>query len=197
MKRVIIDAGHGGVFDGWYCTPGKRSPEPPPEGIYEGAYNREIGALLSARLTHLGISTALINPGPMDTPESAKAAYGREVARKFGGANVLWLSLHCNASPRAGWDEQARGATIFVKRSDSQSEAIAKKILAAWSAGTGISGTRGVQKKGFNILFAAPVSALLEMGFMTSKQDLALMRSQFPSGIAAVAEVIKEWYDEQ
>jgi len=196
MKKVIIDAGHGGVFDGWYCTPGKRSPEPPPVGIYEGAFNRKTAGMLSARLCDMGVSAAFINPGPMDTPESAKASYGKQAAKHFGGENVLWLSLHCNASPRPGWDEKARGATAFVKRVDAKSEAIAKKILAAWSAGTTIDGSRGVQKKGFNILFASPVAVLLEMGFMTSSHDLGLMQSQYPAGIAAVADVIKEWCNE-
>lgn len=188
-KKILIDAGHGGVFAGWYCTAGKRSPEVPP-GFYEGEFNRMVAGLLAARLKNMGVDAVHINPGPVDIPESAKVAYGRAVAKQFGASNVIWLSLHCNASPRPGWDDTTNGATVFVKRNDAKSESLARHILTAWASGAGVGAERGVQKKGFNILFGTPISALLEMGFMTSRHDVEMLKLQYHEGIAKVADVL-------
>lgn len=192
MKKILIDAGHGGVFCEWYCTAGKRSPEIPP-GIYEGDFNRLVAGLLAARLRNMGIDAAFLNPGPMDVPESAKASYGRQAVKQFGPNSVLWLSLHCNASPRPGWDDDTVGATAFVKRNDERSVLFAGDILKAWGNATGIGTTRGVQRRGFNILSGAPVAALLEMGFMTSRTEVARLRLQYDKGVAALGDVIARW----
>jgi len=41
--HVYLDNGHGGIVDGQYCTPGKRSPKfEDGSQLFEGVYNREI-----------------------------------------------------------------------------------------------------------------------------------------------------------
>src|SRR5690606_5388228 len=51
----IIDAGHGGIVDGRYVTPGKQYKFNDGTVIYEGVVNRAIGKLLAEMLTRAGI----------------------------------------------------------------------------------------------------------------------------------------------
>lgn len=192
-RKILISAGHSGTFDGWYQTPGKRSPEigPPTMGYFEGQKNREIASLLAARLQRQGVSAVLLNPSPMSVPESAQVTYARHCVAYFKSENVLLLAIHNNASGVSGWND-AHGATAFVKRSDNKSNMIAHDILYSWCNSTGLA-TRGIKEKNFNILMGAPLSCLMELSFMTNKNDCLILSQQYDKGIAAIGDVLEGW----
>ena len=73
---VILDAGHGGMIDGEYQTPGKRSPIWDDGSQYfEGVGNREIVSKLTDKLTEKGIEVFNANPTEKDMKLSRKSFY--------------------------------------------------------------------------------------------------------------------------
>lgn len=191
-KKILISAGHSGTFDGWYQTPGKRSPEigPPTMGYYEGEKNREIAGLLAARLQRQGVSAVLLNPSPMSVPESAQVAYAKQCDYHFLG-ETLMVAVHNNASASKGWGD-AHGATCFVKRMDAKSKPLATALLNAWCDATGLF-NRGVKEANFTILAGAPLSCLLELSFMDNKNDCLILSQQYDKGVAAIGDVLEGW----
>ena len=51
FKTVILDAGHGGIINGNYQTPGKRSPVfSGGQQLFEGEFNRAVKARIKEKL---------------------------------------------------------------------------------------------------------------------------------------------------
>jgi N-acetylmuramoyl-L-alanine amidase len=171
--KFLLDAGHGGVCFGHYFTPGKRSPEVPP-GIYEGEFNREIAELVRHEGRH-DFDIEVLNPGPINIPLKDRVDYVNQVART---EDVTLLSLHVNAAPAKGWSD-ANGITIF--RSGNAS---LNSVRFAWSLSKTLESElpemkmRGIKKRNFTIIRRTICPAvLLEMGFMTSKHDMAMLNN--------------------
>jgi len=194
-RKILISAGHSGVFDNYYATAGKRSPEigPPTMGFFEGEKNRELAGGLSARLKQQSVSVCILNPSPMSVPESAQVAYARQCVAHFGAQNVLLLAIHNNAQGNGSEWTDAHGATLFTRRDPPPENILpAGQILSAWCDSTGLF-NRGVQRKNFNILMGAPLSVLLECAFMTNKSDCQILSAQYHKGIAAIGDVLEGW----
>lgn len=193
-RKILLSAGHSGEWEGFVQTPGKRSPEigPPTMGYYEGEMNRTIASLLAARLQRQGVSAVLLNPSPMSVPESAQVTYARDCVKHFGADNVLILAIHNNAAGVSGWND-ANGATVFIKRNSAPENMLpARQLLTAWTQATGLA-TRGIKEKNFNILMGAPLSCLMELSFMTNKNDCLILSQQYDKGIAAICDVLEGW----
>ncbi|WP_283392925.1 hypothetical protein [Photobacterium phosphoreum] len=60
---ILLDPGHGGVINGNYQTPGKRSPLwSDGSQLFEGEFNRAITQGISQALTLCGIENKIIVP---------------------------------------------------------------------------------------------------------------------------------------
>ena len=60
---ILLDPGHGGVINGIYQTPGKRSPLwSDGSQLFEGEFNRAITQGISQALTLRGIENKIIVP---------------------------------------------------------------------------------------------------------------------------------------
>lgn len=111
---VLLDNGHGGLINGIYQTPGKRSPVWKDNSIlYEGEFNRAIVNGTIEQLTSLKIRYVNIAPEYTDVP----------LAERVKRANAypldsFYLSVHSNAGG-------GLGSEIYTTKGNSKSDSIA------------------------------------------------------------------------
>lgn len=111
---VLLDNGHGGLINGNYQTPGKRSPVWKNNSIlYEGEFNRAIVNGTIEQLTFLNIRYVNIAPEYTDVP----------LAERIKRANAypldsFYLSVHSNAGG-------GLGSEIYTTKGNSKSDSIA------------------------------------------------------------------------
>jgi N-acetylmuramoyl-L-alanine amidase len=99
----ILDNGHGGVINGKYVTPGKRSPEWDCGVLYEGEFNRWIVDGIIKKLDKLG------KPYFNACPELEDISLSKRVERankyyKESGKKAYLVSIHANAGGGTGWE---------------------------------------------------------------------------------------------
>ncbi|VVS93689.1 N-acetylmuramoyl-L-alanine amidase [Desulfoluna spongiiphila] len=112
---ILLDAGHGGVIDGVYQTPGKRSPKwSDGSQLFEGEFNRWIVNGLSERLSRRHIPYVLIAPEQRDV--TLRTRVNR--ANRYKGRPSLFVSVHANAGGGSGFE-------VFTSRGTTQSDAAA------------------------------------------------------------------------
>lgn len=130
MKIVLLDAGHGGLIDGKYVTPGKRSPIWEDGTVYyEGVGNRLIREELINLLKIDGIPFFLVNDGNLDLSLKERVSVVNQIAKKYGAVNVLLISIHSNAFNT----ESAHGWSCYTSKgqtkSDEYAEMLYKKMM--------------------------------------------------------------------
>jgi N-acetylmuramoyl-L-alanine amidase len=163
MKTIVIDPGHGGVDPG-ACVGYKTEKD-------------------------LALKIALVAADLLAARPDVRAEITRETDLKFGELSLearcdfsdrqdadLFISVHCNAMLPGS---KAHGFEVFHFRNSISGKAAASKIFAAMSAGKLGIDEREVKSAGFFVLrhTAAP-AVLVECGFMTDSQDLAVLTSE-------------------
>lgn len=175
----ILDAGHG------IETPGKRSPKIPP-GIREYEFNRDIVRRISQALEWLGIPTHIICQDDHTMSLSDRKRIARVMISEWEG-NAAFVSVHANASGRGGWNENARGVTVFTRKDPKKMTDRLANLMCERIASHSKLKYRGVKHKNFTMVTGLPCpSVLTENGFMTSKQDCEILASD--SGRRNIAE---------
>jgi N-acetylmuramoyl-L-alanine amidase len=128
----IIDAGHGGLVNGQYATPGKHYTFNDGTVIYEGVVNRSIGRLLADKLKKAGIpylQTTLDTEMDIDLDERVRLAntyYQRH-------RNCYLLSIHSNAATNevVGAGNDANGFEIYTSIGKTKSDELAM-VASKW-----------------------------------------------------------------
>ena len=112
---VLLDNGHGGLINGVYQTPGKRSPIwNDGSQLFEGEFNRAIVNGIIEDLTALRIPYVNIAPEYRDVTLQTRM----NRANKFGSRNCFYLSVHSNAGG-------GHGSEVFTSRGNTKSDKIA------------------------------------------------------------------------
>ncbi len=112
---VLLDNGHGGLVNGSYQTPGKRSPVwNDGSQLYEGEFNRAIVNGIIEQLTALRIPYVNLAPEYRDVRLETRV----NRANKYPARNSFYLSVHANAGG-------GHGSEIFTSPGDTKSDAIA------------------------------------------------------------------------
>lgn len=170
--KFLLDPGHGGLAFGHYLTPGKRSPEIPP-GFYEGDVNRRICQLITERHAS-NYEMLTIAPGPVNIPLAARVKFANQLYRRE--PNLALISIHCNASAKRGWSAP-NGFVVFRQfGADSKTHKLAG-VLHSYYNDLGIFRSRGIKEANFAMIRGPKCpSVLLEMGFMTNKEDTRLLQ---------------------
>lgn len=172
---VLIDNGHGSD------TKGKRSPD----GTFlEYAWARLEAKLLQIALETMGIKSYILVPEDRDISLSVRAACVNEYCKHLGNENVILISLHCDAQPGCDskWGE-ARGLTSIVYTKAGKSSRRLAALITSEANKTSLLGNRSVpsclyREQNLAILRETNCPAVLvECGFMTNREDVALMRS--------------------
>lgn len=162
--KIAIDAGHGPQ------TPGKRCPD---DSMREFSYNSVVARYVHAGLQEYeGVQTLFTHAddGSRDVPLKERT----DAAKKWG-ADLL-VSIHANAMG-SGWSS-ARGIETFTYTSRAASAvALATAVQRQLIKATGLY-DRGVKAENFHMVREAKaVSILVECGFMTNKEEAALLKS--------------------
>lgn len=125
LKMILLDAGHGGIIDGSYVTPGKRSPLwDDGTQYFEGHGNREIRGELIKLLNKEGIRFKEISEGRKDTPLANRVSDINAYARKYGPGNCLMISIHSDAFHK----ESANGWSCFTTKGETNSDKYAEAL---------------------------------------------------------------------
>jgi N-acetylmuramoyl-L-alanine amidase len=115
---VLLDNGHGGLIDGVYQTPGKRSPKwDDGSQLFEGEFNRAIVCGIVQELTSMNINYVVITPEHEDI--SLKERVRR--ANKYDASESVFISIHSNAGG-------GHGSEIFTSPGQTKSDKIASVI---------------------------------------------------------------------
>jgi N-acetylmuramoyl-L-alanine amidase len=117
----IFDNGHGGMIDGVYQTPGKRSPVwPDGTQLFEGEFNRAI----VNRLVTLCKANNIDYVNLVDTQDDVPLSYRTDKANsiaKSSGKPCIYISIHANGFD----DESANGWSVYTSPGTTKSDSIA------------------------------------------------------------------------
>lgn len=112
---VLLDNGHGGLINGEYQTPGKRSPVwDDGSQLFEGEFNRSIVARIIESLTALRIPYINITPETRDITLSTRIKRANDVEDD----SCFYLSVHSNAGGGKGFE-------VFTSPGETTSDKIA------------------------------------------------------------------------
>lgn len=177
MKKnvlILLDNGHGGIIDGVYQTPGKRSPVwSDGSQLFEGEFNRDIVKALAEQLRKHGIDVCCIVPEEEDISLSDRVARANNLyINRPDGALCYLLSIHANAGGGEGFE-------IFTSKGDTQADPFADCIAKAYEQEFPAGKLRSDLTDGdldkesnFYILRNTKMPAVLaEIGFMDNENE--------------------------
>lgn len=173
---ILLDAGHGGMHNGNYVTPGKRSPIwADGTQYFEGIGNRDIRDRIAALLKKQDIEYYFVTAGQDDVSLAERVRVINNYCTKYSAKNCLVISIHSDAfdKPTAtGWScYTTKGAT----NSDKYAEALYCSMRVQFPNATfRTDGADGDQDKeeGFYIIKNANCPAILsENFFMTNETE--------------------------
>lgn len=185
ILHVLLDAGHGGLINGNYVTPGKRSPKwsDLPQ-LFEGVHNREIVALLKSKLTAANIRFTDVVDSNNDISLKARVAKANSIYAKDKSA--IYISIHADAAGNGNEDYPATGISVFTSPGQTKSDILAQEAFKVLDAKLGNSikkrtdSTDGDSDKEahFYVLTATTCPSILcELGFMTNRKECELMQT--------------------
>ena len=117
----IFDNGHGGMIDGVYQTPGKRSPVwPDGTQLFEGEFNRAIVDRLVTLCKANNIDYVNLVNTQDDVPLSYRTDKANSIA-KSSGKPCIYISIHANGFD----DESANGWSVYTSPGTTKSDGIA------------------------------------------------------------------------
>ena len=176
MVKIVLDAGHG------RNTPGKRSPD---GKVREWEINEAVRAKVEKQLKHyedVQILTVSDISGKKDVSLNERTKKANDWKAD------IYVSIHHNAFGSGGWNT-AKGVETFVyKKTLKEAVSLAQKVQSGIVKHTGLS-NRGVKEGNLHVVRETNMPAILvEGGFMTNKEEAALMQtdkyqSQLASGI--------------
>ena len=112
---VLLDNGHGGLINGEYQTPGKRSPLwNDGSQLFEGEFNRAIVARIIESLTSLKIPYINIAPESRDIKLSTRIKRANDIQDN----PCFYLSIHSNAGGGSGFE-------VFTSPGETKSDLMA------------------------------------------------------------------------
>jgi N-acetylmuramoyl-L-alanine amidase len=164
--KISLDAGHGGFG----VTPGKRCPD---GSMYEWDFNSAVVKNMIAELSNYeSVQVLRVDDptGKTDMPLKTRT----DKVNAWG--SQCHISVHANAAGN-GWSD-AHGIETFVyKTSLKEAFQLATLVQNELLRNTGLS-NRGVKAADLHMLRETHMTAVLcECGFMTNKNEAALLKS--------------------
>lgn len=182
MKKLfIIDAGHGGIINGLYVTPGKRSPEFDGVVMYEGIFNRAVAGKLIGRLESAGVPFFYLNTN-LDVALDERVLIYNKLKIEYPDYELIGISIHANAASM----ESANGVEVFTSPGKTKSDAYAEiwfnEFMQEFKGEFTLRIDRadGDNDKEANFYVLTETTFpffLIEHGFMTNYAECAKLRS--------------------
>lgn len=191
---VILDNGHGGILDGVYQTPGKRSPVwPDGSQLFEGEFNRDIVRMLAEKFRGANIAHNILVPELTDVSLTERVRRANSIFKsKRDAFRVVLISVHANAASA----EAAKGFEVFTSPGETESDKVAeiyfqecKKVLSSVTKMRPDTSDGDSDKEAkFTIINDTHCPAILtENGFMTNYDECKLLMS--PEFRETIAEI--------
>lgn len=184
---IIIDNGHGGIVNGEYVTPGKRSPVWDDETqLFEGVWNRQVAKKIHKLCKEYNIDSTLL----VDSEEDISLKTRVEDVNKIykNRKDAILISIHADAFK----DEKANGFTFFTSKGETKSDEIAKTLHINYKEKIELK-DRGIKEMDFYILKKTNCPAvLIECGFMTNYDDCTFLLNNVDEIANAIFLGIKE-----
>lgn len=164
-KIVCLDPGH---------DPSNKANAAPDGSYYEYEFAWDVGQRVKALLEANGVKAVLTK-----TEKEAKSVGARAGVSNSVAAN-LFVSLHSNAAGKAGWNS-ARGMEIITSLAGATAQrniAASKLIQVFRSAGVVMRKAPLIHNNKLRVLTGTKAPAvLIEYGFHTNREDVALLKS--------------------
>jgi len=130
---VLLDSGHGGIINGQYTTPGKRSPiYEYGKQLFEGVYNRSIVKLIREKLITLGISgLEIINvaSGDLDSPLGVRVNTANREWDRLNRPAAIYISIHGDAAGDGINWHAASGISVYTSKGQTKSDVFASILI--------------------------------------------------------------------
>ncbi len=153
---ICIDPGHGG------SDPGAVSKD----GAQEKVVNLFVAQRIKTYLERAGVKVLMARTDDSDVGLAARAAKANQAKCDY------FVSIHANAADA----ESANGYEVFHYPGSSGGVSLANKVSGAYKVASGMP-LRRVTSANFQVLRDTAMPAILiELGFLTSPLDLALLR---------------------
>ena len=169
-KKVVLDPGHG-----------NQSNNQSPDGTYsEPEFALDMAERMRAILFRHGVEVTLTRTGadnPTGKADTNDLQYRCDVANAIKDLD-LFVSLHSNAAG-SGWSS-ARGWEIYASSpGDTAGRNIAAKSIAkrVQEAGVTVHGEAVKHERFYVLKNTTAPAVLIEHGFHTNKEDVALLKS--------------------
>ncbi len=172
IRRVVLDAGHGGE-DGGACS---------ADGILEKDLNLSIVFLLRDLLVANGIEVTLTRDTDTLLYDKTADYHGRKKALDFAerkriaeeNADSVFVSIHMNTYPR----EDCRGLQVWYSPNHPDSRTLANALQNSVKTRLQPQNHREIKASGSNIylLYHLQIPAvLIECGFLSTPDEAALL----------------------
>ena len=178
MIKILIDNGHG------IDTDGKRSPKGEFGVLYEWKWAREIARPLVDRLRKLGYDAELVVTEDHDISLGERCRRVNRWCDKLGSKNVLFISVHSNASSDCSDWQTPNGWSEFIYTKASNASKRLAQCLYAEAEKRGLKGNRSVPVEkywtaNFFVLKNTKCPAVLtENLFYDNKKDYEYLMSE-------------------
>lgn len=182
---VCVDAGHGGSDVGAVGL----------DGSYEKDDNLRLANKVAEALTESGVTVVMTRSDDVDTDLDYRSEFANEARAD------IFISLHRNSTAQANTTE---GVEIWIHSSGSErSYAAADDILTnlekvGITENRGIRiGTQGSSDDDYAVIRDTDMtSMIIEMGFMTSSDDLKYFNDNLDNYAKAISNGVVEWLNE-
>lgn len=171
----ILDNGHGGMIDGVYQTPGKRSPVwPDGSQLFEGEFNRAIVDRLMALCEANGIDAINLVNTPNDVSLNERTSTANKLA-KSSDKPCIYVSIHANGFS----DEAANGWSVYTSPGQTKSDGIAtilfdkasKEFAGEYMRKDTYSDGDVDKEANFSVLVNTTMPAILSENFFMTNYD--------------------------
>lgn len=162
--KIALDSGHS-LF-----TAGKRTPD----GMQEWSFNSVVASYIADELKgYIDVETLRVDDmtGTIDVPLSTRTT------KANGEKADVYISVHANAFGTGGWNN-AQGIETFTYPTASRQSFVLAKLVQEELVKATKRNDRGIKTANFQVLRMTNMPAILvECGFMTNKEEAALLKS--------------------
>tara|TARA_R100001460_G_scaffold266_1_gene1139 strand:- start:2713 stop:3417 length:705 start_codon:yes stop_codon:yes gene_type:complete len=171
----IFDNGHGGIIDGVYQTPGKRSPVwPDGTQLFEGEFNRAIVNRLVKMCNEAGIEYINLVDTQEDISLSERVKTANQIA-KSSSQKCIYVSVHANGFS----SESANGWSVYTSVGETKSDDIAtilfekaaREFKGEYMRKDTYSDGDVDQESNFYVLINTSMPAILSENFFMTNSD--------------------------
>lgn len=176
----IFDAGHGGIINGQYVTPGKRSPKFEDGSVlYEGVNNRRIVKECIEYLISKSIKCIDIVNSDSDVTLQTRVKRANDLFKT--DKKLIYISIHSDATGDGiHWENGASGVSGYTSPGSTNSDKFCEIVIQSLQKELGTTvnfrtdkrdGDLDKEEKFYVLTNTAMPAILLELGFHTNYEE--------------------------